>query len=205
MGHANLLQTYLVGNKLTYQVHQGIQLFYIHTNRLSTYMGLLVVFVIGLCLGCCWLCCWLGWCRSRSSFSYWCDFLHWLWLRLLLFQHNLRSLYCRNFRNGGNSVLYLLCLRICYQAHIKAAVKFFLLQILGWRNRLDNISQLIQHIHNHVRTSGFQQTGLCNLYMDPIWNQTTVFGFLDNHQVSIIQLAALRCLSTNGCSWCRCS
>ena len=81
-------------------------------------------------------------------------------------------------------------------------VKFFLLQILSWWHRLNNIAQLVQNIHNHVGTSGFQKTSIRNIHMYPERNQATVLGFSNNQHICIIQFASLWHLGLSRfCRW----
>ena len=131
-----------------------------------------------------YLWCWSGRLGNSSS-SLW--FFSILWC----IQNNFGSFYCTDFRNSSNPFFYFMSICISYQTNIKAMVKFFLLQILSWWHRLNNIAQLVQNIHNHVGTSGFQKTSIRNLHMYPERNQATILGLSNNQHICIIQLASL--------------
>ena len=206
MSHADLLQADLVGNQLAHQVHQGIQLLDINPDGLACHMSLLVMLgVIGRCLccrlggrSCCLRCC----CRSRClGCRLRCRNRCRCLLRSFL-QVNLRYLHAADLGDSRHALLHLLGIRIRYQAHIKAVVEFLLLQVLGRRNRFDDITQLIQHIHDHVGAGRLQKAGISNLHMHPVRNQAAVLCLLDDQHIGVIQLAALR--HAGSCRRCRC-
>ena len=179
----DLLQTNFVDNQLTHEVHERVKLFNVHADTL-TLMLLLRRGCSGLgCLflrrGCCRLRCWSGGrCCSRRRRCFLTD----------LVRVNLLNRNVLDFRDGIHGILDGLSIAACGDDHIKAALKLLLLKILSRRNAFDDITDLIQCLHDHDGTRRLEDAGLHERNLDMEGVHPGFFCLFHNIEVNVIEV-----------------
>ena len=196
MGLSDLFKAYLVDNQLAHEVHERIELFDVDTNALALVLLLrsrrLCAFL--LCRSCRLL--WRRCCRSGRSGRSWLSRLGER-IRIELLHTDVLDL-----RDGVNGIRHSLSVACRCEYDIKAAFEFLLLEILRRGNALDDITDLIQCMHDHDGTRCLEHTALHQRNLDMEDIHPGVLRLFHDIEVDVInaEIAArsARCIPRRG-------
>ena len=176
----NLLQTNFIDNELTHEVHKRIKFFDVNADTLA-----LMLLLRGSCSrlrslllgrGCGGLCRRRRRRRRRRSLRL-SDFV-----RIERLDENIF-----NFRNRIHGILHRLGITTRGNHHIKAALELLLLEILCRRNALNDITDLIECMHNHDGTRGLEHTGFHEGNLDMEHIHAGFFCLFHDIKVDIVE------------------